>query len=682
MSFLRRWKRPLAAVLAALVVLTIFAVFWVLQVRQNTTKGRSEIINDSQDTITQPLNAETADGGVRQTFTYDGPVYALGFVPSFAGDFPEGEIRLALYDGGGVLLAEAGGGTGATVSGSWALLHLQAPVQSTDGRYTAVFWATTQDGIPYALYRSDAAPAGWSLAQDGRPVDGALCLLVMYEQIGSFLTRFYWVFAALCALAAAGFVLLFSCRRAPLAVLYAAVAGGLCLLYLIILPPFSAPDEQFHINDVFTSSSVLMGQTQNGQPLQITVRRVGDQNTLVEDKNTTVFTYREIVSHLFETGASNEPHQLDEMRAGGYLFLYAPAVITVTFCRLLGLGFVPALLIARFVTAAVYVALTSLAVHFVPFAKSVFIAVGLLPMSLHIAASFNRDNLLLALYMLFVALCLYYAYQKPALNLADILVLGVLAFIAGPGKVIYAPLLLVLLLIPAHKFRPLGRTLGPLVATFIKVIILLLAGRSFIDNAWMVMQSFLGALKHSTSGAAVGAAAPALPAVPINPDKIRYNIGWLVTSPGRVVVLLLNTLVTQGTHYLSTLVGGELGYFNLPLNGIFVPLLYLLLAYAVIPYAGERRLPTRAKWISYGLSFVIVAAVFVVCLNWTPTYYTYLYGLQGRYFLPTVPLLLCAVHASIGGLRKTRDTARRVVLLFGFVNLAVLLNAFLFILGR
>ena len=32
------------------------------------------------------------------------------------------------------------------------------------------------------------------------------------------------------------------------------------------------------------------------------------------------------------------------------------------------------------------------------------------------------------------------------------------------------------------------------------------------------------------------------------------------------------------------------------------------------------------------------------CLLWTPTHYETLYGLQGRYFLPVLPLLLLTDH--------------------------------------
>ena len=40
----------------------------------------------------------------------------------------------------------------------------------------------------------------------------------------------------------------------------------------------------------------------------------------------------------------------------------------------------------------------------------------------------------------------------------------------------------------------------------------------------------------------------------------------------------------------------------------------------------------------------MIALSFVTALNWTPINYTTIFGLQGRYWLPVLPLVLALVH--------------------------------------
>ena len=70
-------------------------------------------------------------------------------------------------------------------------------------------------------------------------------------------------------------------------------------------------------------------------------------------------------------------------------------------------------------------------------------------------------------------------------------------------------------------------------------------------------------------------------------------------------------------------------------------MLYLLLAYAALPVQGAVMKPAgKARgWCCAAAALCCLLAV-AGCLLWTPTHYDTLYGLQGRYFLPVLPLLL------------------------------------------
>mgnify|MGYP002552661351 FL=1 len=66
---------------------------------------------------------------------------------------------------------------------------------------------------------------------------------------------------------------------------------------------------------------------------------------------------------------------------------------------------------------------------------------------------------------------------------------------------------------------------------------------------------------------------------------------------------------------------------------------------AALPQAGETvPLGRRTKSGVWGIVLCVIALSFVTALNWTPINYTTIFGLQGRYWLPVLPLVLALVH--------------------------------------
>ena len=70
-------------------------------------------------------------------------------------------------------------------------------------------------------------------------------------------------------------------------------------------------------------------------------------------------------------------------------------------------------------------------------------------------------------------------------------------------------------------------------------------------------------------------------------DAICYTPGYVLAHPVDTLKLLVNSVIENGDHYLRTLVGGSLGYYTMDLAWGWVVALYLLLAWAALPAAGE-----------------------------------------------------------------------------------------------
>lgn len=460
----KQHKATLLALLAAAVFLAAAALVWLASVRPNAGKSQSEKICDDYNVTGEPL----ADGeSISQTFSTDSDLLALAFVFSVPGKQPQGELALTLADAEtGEVLAASTGEMGNIVPGQYISLGLDPAVEGVEGRrYRVTLTPHYTGGGQLALCYSDGAVL-WedTLTQGGETIDGTLALLVTTRRIGGFLTRFF----LLVSLAAAA-VLFFGVRaalrgRAALHRLAFGLVLAFGLLYSLVLPPYAAPDEKYHINQSFTLACQWANRLSPDEwrmgavPLDTTFRREHDFNALIQNENTTVFTWQETVDNLFTTTTDSfDSHvMLDELQTDTNPLLYLVSAAAVFLGFVLHLGFVPTLMLGRLANLLLFAALAAWAVKRTPCGKRLFLAAALLPMTLHLAASFSRDAPLLGLCFAFTALVLEAvceARRGEPLTGRRLAALAVPGLLLAPGKAVYLPLAALVLLVPNVRLR-------------------------------------------------------------------------------------------------------------------------------------------------------------------------------------------------------------------------------------
>lgn len=755
-AFLHRWRRPLGLAALLLAMLAVLAGVWLVEVRPCESKTLSARLNDSYEAATPPL--ETA---LSQEFTTDQPLTGLAFVFYCRGGQPAGALELALYDADtGALLASSTGRMEHLVDGQYAGLGLDLPLPAgAAARYRLELAPHYETDARIALGRSEAPAWGdCALLADGEPLPGSLAILASTRAIGRFVSVFYWAIGLLLAALVGAAYWLASARRGrfaawPLHRRYALLAAGLGLVFCLVLPPYAAPDEQFHINQAFSGATRLAtwldfdGWHLSAVPLATTFRRPSDQNERIEDERTTVFTWQAVSEECFTLSpdAFGSYAQYDEPQAdvGGELYFFSTLGVFLGF--VLHLGFVPTLFLGRLANLAAYTLLTAWAVKRSPVAKPVFAAAGLLPMSLHLAASFSRDSLLLGLAFLYTALCLEGAFGAGAAAAAplprrQLLLIAAVGLLLAPAKSVYLPLCGLCLLIPAAR---LGRRGRAKLAGFLAACLLMFALSGaryaiagFLQQAIPAAQQAeaeLVAELPGEGGADTGSGE--LSAGAVDPDSICFSAAYILAHPGLTLQLLLRSLTQNADHYIKTLVGGKLSYYSLDLGWGWVVACYLLLAAACRAAEGGGRpggadaaaalpapnAPNEARRIASAralaglLALASAGLVVLGCVSWTPTYYETIYGLQGRYFLPLLPAALLALcpagvwraaggagaaeasgaaeaaeaagaagAAKASGAANPADTepAARLLLGFAAVNAGVLVNAMLAVMAR
>lgn len=659
----------LTAALCSLLSLLIFACLWRFSLSEITQKSKTLKLNDQYSAYTQPIKQKET---LSQSFKAQATIYGMGIIADTSGCHG-GEIVMEIFDENGDRIAVSRGKADDMKGETYGVFNFDTPLKASESLYTmALSLESADENQTVAFAKGDKAVDLWKLSRDENAQNGTLAMIASTNKIGSFARNYYICFAVLSSALIGALYLLTRAEAVKIHIVTFIAILLLGGLYNMILPAYSAPDEEFHINQAFNNSSVLLSGIDAGQIKWGTnYKRADDFNEICQDKLTTVYTYREFYNNAFTLSSrpAGESVAFNGEEVGGYNLPYVLSGLTVTVCRLLKLGFVPTLTLARFANLLFYAAVAALAVKFMPYNKGIIAVTALFPMSLHLAMSFSRDGFTISMALLLISMCLYGAKSHKKLSVKFLAALAAVVVLFAPSKSVYIPLCFLILIIPYDNFKNKAQMLG------FKIGTLTLAVFNYLSANGAIVENILRKLNSTSQVVQVGTQGY------VNPDSITYTLGYILQFPGKFAALLVNTVLEKGEFYLKTLFGGSLGYFNTEISWAFIIIFILLAFMAAAAAEGEdsRLKPLSLGWVGLIMLGVCALAVYG-CISWTPLYYKTIYGLQGRYFLPVFPLFLLLLKNK--AIKVTRDLTANLIFIASAANILVLLNAFCVISAR
>ena len=316
-----------------------------------------------------------------------------------------------------------------------------------------------------------------------------------------------------------------------------------------------------------------------------------------------------------DTELVNSKHQIVPVKR--YSFTYCLSALGISIGRLLVLNGILCILLGRILNFILFVLCIAYCLRNTPIFKSIFIFIGLLPITLQQAFSLSYDSIVLSLSLLIVSLTIQLFHDKKLNAKKWVLLIGSCTLLIPCKSFAYAPLVLapisfVLTKIDFSKFK---NKKGRLFLGILVLAILLI---------YLLGVAFVGARIQSGT------------------------ILYLIFNPDVLYRVLRNTLYNRGTFILISALGGSLGLCTI---SIFNP---ITIAYIVVMRFLIVKMNPKKIGMDKKVQLLFMLIIFISFLGSMLAMYGWSYsmgffdgktieGFQGRYLLPVLPLLfLCS----------------------------------------
>jgi uncharacterized membrane protein len=419
--------------------------------------------------------------------------------------------------------------------------------------------------------------------------------------------------------------------------LFVLIASIFGLVSIVLTPPFQSPDENRHFYRAYQVSEGTFISTKIDN-------RVG--GFLPEKVRDCVIPYgplrgraeikisRDTIWNSFLNPGSNKRVFIDFPASSVYSPVsYIPQALGIALTKPLGATPIMSLYAARLMTLICWIFAIFLAIRATPIFNWLFVALALLPMSIFIHSSLNADMMTNAFAFLFIAFILKSAFSETKISKKEFLVLLLIIVLLSSAKLLYAPLVLLFLMIPIRNFSG-GKQF------FLRFMLI-----SFVALAtpvfWYLIQGN-GYVSYSEYNADYREYVNLVACA-----NLKDQFSFIVSHGASIFEVLANSIVRGFRNYSQGYIG-NFGWCEVPLPGFLVVAAYAFLLLvtwtdgkSTIQMSGIQRI---ILLVPFSLIFFLV--LFSQYLIWACVGADEVTNLQGRYFIPIVPLLFVAQYGS------------------------------------
>ena len=398
----------------------------------------------------------------------------------------------------------------------------------------------------------------------------------------------------------------------------------ICLFFLATMPTFKNHDEYYHWLKAYeVSTGHLMTPIEDGIQGSMMPKGVAE----VMPKDWTTMDYREVKEILNVKIDREDKEILNPDTAAVYSFVqYIPQATGIALARIFTDNAYLITYAGRIVNMIVAVALLYFAIKIIPFGKKLILIPAMIPIALEGFTSLSPDAMTISVSFLYIAYVLYLAFSTKVekLQIKQKLILLIMSIIIALCKIVYIPLVGLLLIIPKEKFK--DNSNKNKIINFI-----IIAGIAVVINlTWLTISSrYLATFREGDS-------------------KIQVLLA--LQHPIQFIQEFLYTCNINSGNYILSLFGADLGWGELVRLYTIIP--YCFLGIYLFTAVTDNNLKNKFK--KYQIVWIVLVVLAITALifaslyvQWTTIGSESILGVQGRYFLPIIPLVMLLIGSSI-----------------------------------
>ena len=457
---------------------------------------------------------------------------------------------------------------------------------------------------------------------NSQPMAGNLCMIALYSNQTSLGTMFKYMVTILTILLSV-LIILSEFGNLSTGKTFVISALMLAFIYSFLIPPFCVPDERAHIDAAYIISNEILGINEIPAPGRIYKRADDIDLTKENTMNVTTERYREISENIFQK-SQNENLEIayaDNPVLNVTFLNYLPTAVGFSVARLMHFNMLTMIMFGRWVNALVVIIMFGIGIKKIPFGKATLAILGFFPIVLQQIASCSYDGILMGTIVIYVSYAFFIIYSDKY-SLCDLGITflsgGFAAAVCKGG--VYIPLLGLFLLVFVKIFNSVKKGIIYTIGAAIPL------GGVFIAQFSQRILSIVAPASGST----------------YREGQMVYSITDFLDSPNKLVRVYQNTFVLQGDTQLKQAIGGALGRLN-----VFVPW-YIVIGFIVLVcVCGLKQYNDTIKikrvhkcYISLLALASIILVMASMLFAWTANTSNYIEGIQGRYFFPSILLMV------------------------------------------
>ncbi len=386
--------------------------------------------------------------------------------------------------------------------------------------------------------------------------------------------------------------------------LYFALIVPLGLIYYLAILPWSTPDAVRHMAAVYRFSNIALMQD------EWSARKIDSdffENVWVNHKNVTLSGYKAVSDNIKAPVDLQKTDTLSikDTDMTCYSFVsYLPLVAGVVFGRLLDLNTLQTAYLAKLCMFICYVLGIFLALKTIPEFKYTIAMIALCPMALMYASGISYDGMVIITTFNFIASVFAFCKKKTRFKFGMVLVWTFLtASCKGGGYIILLPLV--------FMFK-----------NYKLVLCVLLTALSSL----LIFNDFLYTDQ---------------PMFQLN-KNIADNLytSWAFFHPLEYIGLLFNTYTNSFGKLFFQLFGAKLGWLQNTINEGYIIALFVTVLLAALKDAVGQKSEYRSIVLQMSVFVIAVVGIPLLLLCETAHNADAVFGMQGRYFLPILPVLM------------------------------------------